>query len=168
VKLPLLLVGSLVASLLYSETLTVEGIWNGGGTEVYIQGNEHYCFKPTDGSSAIFKLNAKKRNLDSCIYLTLGAVVASTCGNDPTLEVQSLSEELYKIIVAPVKSAKNVKYILDVSYNGQFGRCSDYYQAGYLGMSKEQINFILALSGLFTALGFFGSITYVILTLGNF
>ena len=160
----------LASTLLYSQDLSTVGFWNGGSEEVYAEGNEHYCFKPDDGSSALFELNVNKSYFKSCIYITYGSVVAqSNCEKDPSLNVSNLSNKLYKVIVAPKKKANNVKYRLDVSnFSGAFGRCTDYYEAGYLGMKKEDINLVLALSGMFTAILFFGSITYVILTLGNF
>ncbi len=163
-----LIVGSLLASsLLYSNSLTIKGVWNGGGREVYTAGNEQYCFKADDNSTIELQLTTKK-DIYSTIYLTYGNVIASGRWKNPYLKVQDLDSKMYKVILAPDNKQKNSKYTLEVTYNGVFGRCTDYYQAGFLGMSIEDTNAILALSGVLTALLFFGSITYVILTLGNF
>ncbi len=157
----------LASSLLYSNSLTLKGIWNGGGREVYTAGNEQYCFK-ADANSTIELQLTTKRNIYSTIYLTYGNVLASGRWKDPYLKVENLENKMYKVILAPDKKQTNSKYTLDINYNGVFGRCTDYYQAGFLGMKVEDINAILAFSGVLTALLFFGSITYVILTLGNF
>lgn len=161
----------MASTLLYSKDLSVDGIWNGGGAEVYTQGNQFYCFKPISGSSVDLKLKVSQsgwQTMQSCIYLTYGGVIASECKNDPTLSVEGLNDKLYKIVLAPEESANGVEYTLDVTYDGEFGRCSDYYQAGYLGMSIEDINFLLGVVGLLVVSALFGSLTYVILTLGNF
>ena len=159
----------LTSALLHSQSLSEVGFWNGGSEEVYAEGNEHYCFAPEDGSSALFELNVNKTNFKSCIYITYGSVVAASgCENDPALNVSNLSNKLYKVIVAPKRKSNNVKYRLDVNFNGKFGRCTDYYEAGYLGMREQDVNLVLAISGALTAIIFFGTITYVIITLGNF
>ena len=156
----------LVSTLLYSKTLTIQGVWNGGGKEVYTKGNEQYCLKST---GTVVKLNLSTATpIYSTIYLTQGSVVASGRWINPYLKVRRLNSKLYKIVLAPDTPQTNEAYTLTATFRGTFGRCSDYYEAGYLGMSIEQVNFILALSGLFTAISFFGAITYVILTLGNF
>jgi hypothetical protein len=163
-----LIVGSLIASsLLYSNSLTIQGVWNGGGKDVYTKGNAQYCFKADDNSTIELQLNTTK-NIYSTIYVTYGNVIASGRWINPYLKVQNLSPKMYKVILAPDTAQVNSDFTLDVTYSGVFGKCSDYYQAGFLGMTIEDTNMILALSGVFTALLFFGSITYVILTLGNF
>jgi len=162
----LLIGASLLASpLLYSKTLTIQGVWNGGGREVYTQGNEQYCLKST-GNSIV--LQVSNTPIYSTIYLTQLGVVAQGRWINPYLGVSPLNSKLYKVVLAPDTAQVNTAYTLTAQYTGTFGRCTDYYEAGFMGMSIEQVNFILALSGLFTALGFFGSITYIILTLGNF
>lgn len=163
-----IVVVSFLASLLYSETLSIEGVWNGGGKEIYTYGNETYCFKPTQDSSATFFLETKSKPLESCIYLATDQVIGSICDQDPTLNLSSLSNITYKIVLAPEESVSKEQYIINANYDGLFGRCSDYYQSGYLGMSIEHVNFLLGLAGLFSAVILYGSITYVILTLGNF
>ncbi len=156
----------LVSTLLYSKTLTIQGVWNGGGKEVYTKGNEQYCLKST---GSVVKFNLKTtRPIYSTIYLTQGSIVAKGRWINPYLKVKNLNSKLYKIVLAPDTPQTNSTYSLTATFKGKFGRCSDYYEAGYLGMSIEEVNFILALSGLFTAIGFFGAITYVIITLGNF
>ena len=156
----------LVSTLLYSKTLTIQGVWNGGGKEVYTKGNEQYCLKST---GSVVKFNLKTtRPIYSTIYLTQGSIVAKGRWINPYLNVKNLNSKLYKIVLAPDTPQTNSTYSLTATFKGKFGRCSDYYEAGYLGMSIEEVNFILALSGLFTAIGFFGAITYVIITLGNF
>jgi len=156
----------LASTLLYSKTLTIQGVWNGGGKEVYTKGNEQYCLKST---GTVVTLNLSTATpIYSTIYLTQGSIVAQGRWINPYLKVKRLNSRLYKIVLAPDTAQVNEAYTLDVKFKGTFGRCSDYYQAGYLGMSIEEVNFILALSGLFTAIGFFSAITYVILTLGNF
>ncbi|UCM99202.1 hypothetical protein LCX93_06560 [Sulfurimonas sp. SWIR-19] len=165
---PLFLGASIIlaSNLLYSKTITIDGVWNGGGKEVYTEGNEQYCLLNT-GTQVELSLTTRRR-IYSTIYLTQGQVVASGRWRNPYLKVENLNKKLYKVVLAPDNPQNNSKYTLEVTYTGTFGRCTDYYQAGFLGMSIEQVNFILGLAGLFTALLFFGSITYVILTLGNF
>jgi len=160
----------LASSLLYSKYLNIQGVWNGGGREIYTKGNQQYCLKTTAGSSIRLKLtNNTVTPIYSTIYLTQGSIVGQARWINPYISVNNLNSKLYKIVIAPDTPQFNVDYNLTAYYySGTFGRCTDYYQSGYLGMSIEQVNFILALSGLFTAIGFFGSITYVILTLGNF
>lgn len=157
-------------ALLYSQTTTtVSGFWNGGAQEVYSNGNESYCLKPTASSSADLTLNTGGgNNINSCIYLTYGTVKASQCGKNPTLSVTGLNSKLYKIVLAPETAQSNTAYTLSVTYDGTFDRCPDYYQAGYLGMSKENINFLLGLAGFLTAFLLVGSLTYILVTLGNF
>jgi len=163
-----LIVGSLIASsLLYSNSLTIKGVWNGGGKDVYTAGNEQYCFKSESNSTIELQLNTKKK-IYSTIYITYGNVIASGRWINPYLKVQNLDSKMYKVILAPDNPQKNTKFTLNINYKGVFGKCADYYQAGFLGMTTTDINAILALSGVLTALLFFGSITYVILTLGNF
>ena len=163
-----LTVGSLIASsLLYSNSLTIKGVWNGGGRDVYTAGNAQYCFRADANSTIEIQLNTKKK-IYSTIYLTYGNIIASGRWINPYLKVQNLDPKMYKVILAPDNPQKNTKFNFDINYKGTFGKCTDYYQAGFLGMSIADTNAILALSGLLTALLFFGSITYVILTLGNF
>lgn len=156
----------LASTLLYSKTLTIQGVWNGGGKEVYTKGNEQYCLKSTGTVVTLDVTTATP--IYSTIYLTQGSIVAQGRWINPHLKVSNLNSKLYKIILAPDTAQTNTSYTLSLTFTGTFGRCSDYYEAGYLGMSIEQLNFMLALSGLFTAISFFGAITYVILTLGNF
>jgi len=167
---PLLFLGAsilLASNLLYSKSLTISGVWNGGGRDVYTKGNAQYCFKAKDSSTVKLDLNTQQ-NIYSTIYLTYGNVIASGRWINPYLKVKNLSDKMYKVILAPDTAQTDSNFTLNVTYKGTFGKCADYYQAGFLGMSIEDTNLILALSGVFTALLFFGSITYVILTLGNF
>ena len=159
--------GSLLAPLLFASSQTINGIWHGGGPEVYTDGNEHYCIK-TDNGSLTISLDADNPLLDSCIFLTFGDVKAQQCGTDPNLTVSGLSNRIYKIVVAPGQEATSEGYSLTVDYSGTFGRCTDYYAAGFLGMTVSDVNFVLALAGLLTASAMFGAFTYIILTLGNF
>ncbi|MBU1658343.1 hypothetical protein KKG72_04735 [bacterium] len=168
-RLPFFIIGGLLVSSLYSQSQTIDGVWNGGGTEVFAEGNQHYCFRPIKGSSIFLELDADSRRFNSCIYLILGDVKASECGEDPVLEINNLDDKLYKIVLAPQENSDNEAYTLSAtSYEGELGRCTDYYQAGYLSMSVEAVNALLAVAGLLTAAALYGSVTYVILTLGNF
>lgn len=160
--------GLLLAPLLYSNSLTLEGVWNGGGKEVYTYGNEKYCLKPNDGSSVTITNDADSRFLRSCIYLTYGGVLAEDCGRNPSLTINNLSEKIYNVVLAPEEAETNQAYTLEVTYDGAFGRCAEYYEAGFLGMSIEQLNFLYGLVAAINVSILFGAIIYVILTLGNF
>lgn len=151
------------APLLYSNTFVVEGYFSGVSTEIYADGNEHYCLQPNNASSsAVIELDSHS---DACIYLADGSVLANSCGRDPSLNLNGLSNKIYKVVLA---SRSDRKYTVTVSLDGNFDRCTDYYQAGFLGMQIEDINMLLMLAGVLSAIGFYFSITYVILTLGNF
>lgn len=151
------------APLLYCNTFEVEGYFNGVSTEIYSDGSEHYCLQPNNtSSSATIQLDSYS---DACIYLADGSVLGTSCGRDPSLSLTGLSDKTYKVILA---SRSDRKYTLNVTIDGNFDRCTDYYQAGYIGMRTEDINLILMLSGVLSAIGFYAAITYVILTLGNF
>jgi len=168
-RLATLIVGSLLLSpLLYSKTLIIQGVWNGGGKDVYTKGNVQYCLKPKQGSRVILSISNTPRTLYSTIYLTYGNVLAQGRWINPYLKVTNLSNQMYKVVLAPDTAQVNQPFTLTATYNGTFGKCTDYYQAGFLGMREEDINFILALSGVLSAVAFFGTITYVIITLGNF
>lgn len=158
----------LAHTLLYSQVQTVDGIWNGGGKDIYTDGNQHYCLKPTAGSTAILKLRNGDVGLRSCVYIALGEQLGGKCRNDPRLTVDALGDHMYKIIVAPELSATNVAYSLKVTYEGKFGRCPDYYQANFLGMNIEDVNYLLAMIGVISALTLIASVVYTILTIGNF
>lgn len=167
------MLGSLWASLLYSQTLTFEGLWNGGGQGVYTDGNEHFCFLPIDGSTGTFFITSTYTDdtvgaLNSCLYLVEDSVIGEQCAHFNFISFENLNNIMYKIIIAPETYHENSQYTLMATFNGEFGRCPDYTQSALLGINIEQFNFLLGLAGLFTALGFFGSISYVILTLGNF
>jgi hypothetical protein len=161
-KRALVLFFGALAPLLYSNTLTLQGYFSGGSMEVYSAGSSYYCFLPAASSSAMWTLDTQE---EACIYLVRGEIVAKSCGVDPVLSVSGLSDTLYKIVLA---SGTEEPYTLNVDYSGEFDRCTDYYQAGFLGVTIDQINFVLMLAGMLTAIGFFAAITYVILTLGNF
>lgn len=163
-----ILMSLLAHTLLYSETQTLDGVWYGGGQEIYTTGNEHYCLKPADGSTASFTLTNDDRRFKSCIYIALGAELGGKCRNDPTLEIENLGSHMYKIIVAPEEPADGNTYTLEAEYEGTFGRCPDYYQSNFLGMRIEDINFLLGIIGIVTALSLFASVIYTVLTLGNF
>lgn len=161
-KRALVLFFGALAPLLYSNDLTLQGYFSGGSMELYSAGSSYYCFLPSSGSSATFTLDTQE---EACIYLVRGEIVGKSCGVDPVLSVSGLNDTLYKIVLA---SSSQEAYSLNVNFLGDFDRCTDYYQAGFLGVTIEQINFVLMLSGMLTAIGFFAAIIYVILTLGNF
>ncbi|MDY0121503.1 MAG: hypothetical protein RBR54_06125 [Sulfurimonas sp.] len=151
------------APLLYCNTFEVQGYFNGvSSTEIYAEGSEHYCLKPIGSTGVTVELSSDEF---ACIYLAYGNVLASTCDINPSFSVTGLSDNVYKIILA---SNVEHSYSLYVTSSGEFDRCTDYYQAGYLGVSIDQINFVLLLAGVLSAIGFYSAITYVILTLGNF
>lgn len=170
-KLFIFLLGGLIAPLLLmAESQTIEGYFNDGGEDVYTQGNEHYCIVPVDDTTVKFTLDLEEDGLESCVYLTLGSVKESECDVDPILEINNIPGRMYKIVIAPVVPADNKKFTLTAEYEdgGIFGRCTDYYYAGYLNMDISSVNFILASMGLLTAIIFYGVVTYVVVTLGNF
>ncbi len=167
-KLATFIAGSLLLSpLLYSKNLTVQGVWNGGGKEVYTKGNAQYCIRPNAGSAVTFNLTTQNA-IYSTIYLTYGNVIAQGRWINPYLKVKHLQNKTYKVILAPDTPQVDSNFSLNVKYFGTFGKCADYYQAGFLGMSIQDVNFILSLAGLVTGIVLFGSLTYIILTLGNF
>ena len=165
-----LMIGSLIAPLLLqAESQSWSGFFNGGGEEVYTAGNEHYCIVPVNDTSVKFTLDMDGDD-DSCVYLTLGSVKESECGDDPVLELDNVPGRMYKVVVAPKTPSDNIKYTITAEYDdgGVFGRCTDYYYAGYLSMTIEGVNMILAFGGVLIALLFFGALTYIFMTLGNF
>ncbi len=154
----------LYAPLYSQQYAEYRGVWNGGGKEVYTVGNERYCLRADEASDATIALSSSR---NSCIFITQGNLITHQCGNDPSISLSNL-DGLYNIVVGPTRKRTNLSYKVSADYNGEFDRCGDYYMSGYLGLSVENLNFVMALSGFLSALMFVGSITYVLLSLGNF
>jgi len=164
-----LVLSLLAQTLLYSQSqTTVDGVWNGGGEDIYTKGNQHYCLFPDAGSEATFDLKNNDRRFRSCVYVALGEQLGGKCKNDPSITVKDLGSHMYKIIVAPEQSANGAEYSLTANFDGKFGRCPDYYQANFLGMKIEDVNFLLGIIGVISALTLISAVVYTILTIGNF
>ena len=158
-------VGLFAPILLYSQQYSAyDGVWNGGGKEVYMQGNERYCLRADTGTDVTIALSSSKK---SCIFVTQGKLITDICGNNPSLSLSNM-DGLYNVVVSPNRKRTNLSYTVSADYNGEFDRCGDYYMSGYLGLSADNLNLAMSLAGLMTALMFVGSLTYIILTLGNF
>lgn len=158
------LMGLYAPSLYSQQYSSMDGVWNGGGKEVYMQGNERYCLRADAGSDLTIALDSSRR---SCIFVTQGVLIAEECGNDPSISFSNM-DGLYNIVVGPDRKRNNLSYTVSADYDGEFDRCGDYYMSGYLGMSADGLNLAMALSGFLSALMFVGAITYIILSLGNF
>lgn len=157
--------GVFAPGLLYSQQYaSYDGVWNGGGSEVYMQGNERYCLRADSGSDVTIALDSTRK---SCIFVTQGKLITSQCGNDPSISLSNM-DGLFNIVVGPDRKRTNLSYTVSADYDGEFDRCGDYYMSGYLGLSADNLNLAMALAGVLTGLMFFGSLTYIILSLGNF
>ncbi len=151
----------LICPILFANSITFSGTFKKGVTQ-------RYCIKPSENVAFEARLRSAQRN---CMqFLDSSGVLGERCGFSTYLYITNINKDkTYFIVTARLKNAtqNNVKYRLSVSANGnmQAGVCPSDALAAACGMSGKQMSFMLSLSGLVIASMFFGSITYIILTI---
>jgi len=147
--------------LLFCNTITFHGTLTKGVID-------RYCIKPLADTSFEAYLTSREAN---CLdFIDSSGTLGEDCGTDSYLYADNVSKgKTYLIVTARLKGSPSSTYNYTLETNSandvQVGLCPGQAFANAAGMSGEQMNFMLALSGLVIALMFFGSITYIILTI---
>lgn len=129
---------------------------------------DRYCIKPLADTSFEASISSDKTN---CLaFIDSSGTLGEDCKKNSYLYTDNIPKGLtYFIVTARLKNPNTAGTSYDIVLNSgndmQAGICPGQALANAAGMSGEQLNFMLSLSGLVIAIMFFGSITYIILTI---
>lgn len=156
----ILLIIWLCPILLFSNSITIDGTFYNGSID-------RYCVKPLQDTNFEMELTSSETN---CLtFSDSSGELGKQCKNTSYLYASSLKKNTtYYVIETRLKtSTATTDYSLWVNANNniEVGVCPSQALGRATGMSGEQMSFMLSLSGLATAIFFFGSITHIILAI---
>lgn len=146
--------------LLFGNSITINGTFYKGTIN-------RYCVKPLQDTSFEMELTSDKTN---CLtFLDSTGELGKKCSKDSYLYASNLKKDVtYYVIETRLKSSTattNYSLWVNSTNDMQVGVCPSQALANAAGMSGEDMSFMLSLSGLATAIFFFGSITHIILAI---
>ena len=127
---------------------------------------DRYCLKPT--SDTTLKMGIDSRRINCITVVDSSGQLGQNCAYHSYLEIQNMKKDTtYYIVEAKLKtSTKKTNYsITFVGNNFEVGKCPTEALAKVADIDPKGLSLMLTFAGLFSGLVFFGSITYIILTI---
>jgi len=127
---------------------------------------DRYCLKPTADTDIEIEVDSKRKNCLTVYDYT--SKLGQDCAYSSYLHLYNLKKDTtYYTIETKLKtSTKQTDYTITAKGdNFEFGYCPSDSLAKSTNTDPKNLSFMLSLAGLFTGLLFFGSITYITLTI---
>jgi len=142
-----------------AKTVTIDGTF-------YPPKIDRYCLKPTADTDIKFEIDSRRKNCLTVYDYT--SKLGEDCDYSSYLHIYNLKKDTtYYTVEARLKSStRQTDYSITVKGdNFEFGLCPTETLAKSTNIDPKNLSFMLSLAGLFSGIIFFGSITYITLTI---
>ncbi len=127
---------------------------------------DRYCLKPTADTSIEMGIDSRRKNCITALDST--GQLGQDCEYHSYLKIQNMKKDTtYYIIEAKLKTSRE-KTNYSITFKGnnfEVGVCPTEALAKVANIDPKGLSLMLAFAGLLTGVIFFGSITYIILTI---